>query len=151
MIPAEERHSLMVKIDHQINDRLSVDGDVVYSDRTAVQNISTGTITATVFGPGSGMGDQINPFFVAPTGTGATSGTVRFSGDELFPNSAQVASGHEIFYAHGNASFDITDNWQLNGFFVSGVAKSSETRTGELCSACVVLALNGTTNGNGTL
>lgn len=151
MIPEEERHSLMVKADRRISDKLNITGDIVYSDRTGSQQTTVGNVTGTVFGPGSGMGDQINPFFVVPTGTAATSGTVRFNGDELFPGGAEVASGHEIFYVHGDLEYDITDNWSLNAFFVSGMAISSETRTGELCGACVLLSLNGTTNGNGTL
>ncbi len=71
---------------------------MVFSSRTNVQRnsvtiaSSTGAtpsaqlITATVFGPGSGKGGQINPFFVAPAGTNATSGTVRFDANELFPD-----------------------------------------------------------------
>jgi iron complex outermembrane receptor protein len=151
MIPEEKRHSLMVKLDQQIGDRLSLTGDIVYSDRKAFQKVSVGSISATVFGPGSGKGGQINPFFVAPTGTTATSGTVRFAGDELFPDGGMATTEQEIFYGYGNAEYKLTDNWRLTAFIVNGMAISSENRDGELCAACVLLALNGTTNSNGDL
>lgn len=151
MIPQERRHSFMVKLDQQVGERLSLTGDVVYSDREANQRVNIGNIAATVFGPGSGRGGQINPFFVAPTGSTATSGTVRFAGDELFPEGGNVTTGQEIFYAYGNAEYSLTDNWRLTGFVVAGQATSSENREGELCAACLLLALNGTTNSNGVL
>jgi iron complex outermembrane receptor protein len=151
LIPEEKRHSVMVKIDHDVNDRLSLAGDVVYSTRVSNQKISVGNITATVFGPGSGQPGQSNPFFIAPAGTGATRGTARFNGDELFPDGANVRSGIEVFYGHGNATYELNDNWALTGFIVQGMSISSETRTGELCGACVLLAVNGSTNGNGSL
>lgn len=151
LIPEERRHSLMVKLNQQIGERLTLNGDLVYSDRISNQRVSVGTIAATVFGPGSDRGDQINPFFVAPDGTGATSGTVRFDGNELFPEGGLVTTEQEIFYGFANAEYDLTSDWRLSAFFVGGMAISSEVRTGELCGTCVLLALNGTTNGNGTL
>ncbi len=151
LIPDEQRHSLMVKVDHQVNDVLKLRGDVVYSERESFERENVGNIAATVFGPGSGMGDQINPFFVAPPGSTATSGTVRFMADELFPEGSNQTTGHEIFYAHGNADYDINDNWRLSGFVVAGNAISQEVVSGTLCNACLLLALNGTTNSNGDL
>lgn len=151
MIPKEKKHSLMVKVDQEVGDRLTLAGDIVYSKRTSDQRSSVGNITATVFGPGSGMGGQINPFFVAPAGTNATRGTVRFNGNELFPDGANVRSEIEVFYGHASADYKLTDDWNLSAFIVAGYSVSSEVRTGELCGACVLLALNGTTNGNGNL
>ena len=151
LLPEERRHSLMVKLDQQVGERLTLSGDLVYSDRISNQRSSVGTIAATAFGPGSGRGGQINPFFVAPDGTTATSGTVRFDGNELFPEGARVSTQQEIFYGYGNAEYDLTSDWRLSAFVVSGMAISSELREGELCGACVLLALNGTTNSNGNL
>lgn len=151
LIPQERRHSVMVKLDQQVSERFSLTGDLVYSDREALQRVNVGNIAATVFGPGSGRDGQINPFFVAPAGTTATSGTVRFSGDELFPEGARVLTGQEIFYGYANGEYKLTDTWRLTGFVVAGTATSFESRSGELCQACVLLALNGTTNSNGVL
>ena len=152
LMPAEKRHSLMVKLDQKVGDRLSLTGDVVYSFRRNAQRQSVGVITSTVFGPGSGRGGQINPFFVAPANaSAATSGTARFAGDELFPDGARVLSEIEVFYGHANAEYELSDAWRLSGMIMAGSSVSSETRIGELCGACVNQALNGTTNGNGTL
>lgn len=151
LIPEEKRHSIMVKADHDVSDRLSVSGDMVYSIRHNDQRNSVGNVTATVFGPGSGREGQINPFFVAPEGTDATRGTVRFNGNELFPDGANVRSSIEVFYGSLNAEYEISDAWRVSAFVVAGMSISSEVRTGELCGACVNLALNGTPNGNGNL
>lgn len=151
LIPEEIKHSMMMKLDHQVNDKLRLGGDVVYSDRTANQVSSVGTVTATVFGPGSGRGGQINPFFVAPAGTTANQGTVRWDANSLFPDGQDVESGISVFYGTLNAEYALTDTWTLSAFIMSGTSLSTETRTGGLCGACATLALNGATNSNGTL
>ena len=154
----------MVKIDKEVGDRLRLSGDLVYSTRTTSQRnsvaiaSSTGAtpasqvIQATVFGPGSGRGGQINPFFVAPAGDpGATSGTIRFDGNELFPDGARATGRSETFYGYANAEYKLSDDWRITGFVVAGVNNAKTTITGSLCQSCVLLALNGTTNGGGSL
>jgi iron complex outermembrane recepter protein len=152
LIPHELRHSLMVKLDQRVGDRLSLSGDIVYSDR---RNIALGgvgsNIQATVFGPGSGRGGQINPFYTNPTGSAATSQTVRFSGNDLLPEGSRSVAGIEIFYGFANAEYELSDKWRVSGFVMAGVASSSEVNSGQLCAACLLLALNGTTNSNGSL
>ncbi len=97
LIPEERRHSLMVKIDQKVGDKLTLNGDIVFSNRVNVQRnsvtiaSSTGAtpssqlITATVFGPGSGKGGQINPFYTNPAGSTALQQTIRFDANDLFP------------------------------------------------------------------
>ncbi|ODU19693.1 MAG: hypothetical protein ABS87_13370 [Sphingomonas sp. SCN 67-18] len=152
LIPKEKRNSLMVKADYEFSDNFRFNGDVVYSNRISDQRQSVGTITAKVFGAGNAATSQINPFFVAPTAAPLVNeGTVRFDGNELFPDGANVRSAIEVFYGFGNLEYDLDDNWRVTASLVSGVSTSSEVRTGELCGSCVNLALNGSTNGNGTL
>ncbi|MBA3896701.1 MAG: TonB-dependent receptor [Sphingomonadaceae bacterium] len=163
IIPQERRHSVMFKVDQNIGDRLKLNADIVYSLRNNVQRnavavaSSTGAgpssqlITATVFGPGSGKGGQINPFFVTPTGTTATSGTIRFDANGLFPDGSRLLSRSETFYGYANAEYELTDNWRLTGFVVAGFNNSKATITGSLCQSCLLLALNGSTNANGNL
>jgi iron complex outermembrane recepter protein len=153
LIPQEKRHSVMVKVDQQVGDRLTLSGDLVYSDR---RNISRGgvgnNIQATVFGPGSGRGGQINPFYTNPVNApNATQQTIRFSGDDLFPDGSKSVQGMEIFYGFANAEYELSDKWNVTAFAMAGVATSSERNSGQLCSSCLLLALNGTTNSNGTL
>ncbi len=163
LIPQERRHSVMVKLDQQVGDRLSLNADFVFSSRSNIQRnsvtiaSSTGAtpasqlITAQVFGPGSGRGGQINPFFVAPAGTGATSGTIRFDANELFPEGARAKGTSETFYGYLNAEYKLSDDWRLTGFVMAGVNTAKTTITGSLCQSCLLLALNGTTNANGNL
>lgn len=163
LIPKERRHSVMVKLDQEIGDRLTLSGDMVFSSRTNAQRnsvtiaSSTGAtpsaqlITATVFGPGSGKGGQINPFFVAPAWTNATSGTVRFDANELFPDGALATGLSETYYGYANAEYKLSDNWRITGFVMAGVNTAKTTITGSLCQSCLLLALNGTTNANGNL
>jgi iron complex outermembrane recepter protein len=152
LIPEERRHSLMVKLDQQVGDRLTVRGDIVYSDRRNIARNGVGnTIQATAFGPSSGRGGQINPFYTNPTGSTAASQTVRFSGDDLFPDGARTVAGFEVFYGFASAEYKLSDNWRVTGFAMAGVATSSELITGGLCASCLLLALNGTTNSNGSL
>lgn len=151
LIPAETRHSMLVKIQQDVGDRLSLTGDVVYSKRDNQAKTTRGNVTATIFGPGSGKGGQINPFYVFPTGSVATTETVRFQGDDLLGPGAHIDSGEETFYVSGGAEFRINDNWRATLGGVVGNSQSRQQILGALCTSCALLALNGTTNGGGNL
>lgn len=165
LVGRERRHSLMVKADQDVGDRLRLSGDVVFSTRsTAARNSvtvahgqgSTSTvpqvITATAFGPGSGMGGQINPFYVNPDEVpGGTRQTIRWDGNDLFPDGALQTSRSETFYGHARAEYELSDDWQVSAFVVAGVNSANTTIIGSICQACFLLALNGSTNGNGNL
>ncbi len=151
LIPSEKRHAMMAKVEQEFGDRLTLSTDVVYSIRRNVQNISRGSVTARVFGPGNANASQINPFYVFPTGVTATSGLVRFNADELLGPGAKAYSEAETFYATGNIQYRLSDSWRLSGMVMAGVNTSSITNIGQLCTSCALLALNGTTNTNGVL
>jgi iron complex outermembrane recepter protein len=164
LIPHERRHSLMVKLDQEVGERLTLSGDVAFSTRSsAMRNSvtvahgqgSTSTvpqpITATAFGPGSSRTSQINPFYVNPTGSSATQQTVRWDGNDLFPDGALQTSLSETFYGHARADYKISDDWQVAAFAVAGVNTARTTIIGSICQSCFLLALNGSTNGNGNL
>lgn len=163
MVPAEKRHSVMVKLDQEVGDRLTLNGDVVFSSRTNVQRnpvaiaSSTGSqpasqnITATAFGPNSGKGGQINPFYTNPTGSTAGSQTIRWDGNDLFPDGALATGTSETFYGYARADYDVADDWQISAFVVAGVNTAKAVISGSICQSCFLLALNGTTNGAGNL
>lgn len=164
LVPQETRHSLMMKLDQQVGDRLTLSGDVVFSTRTNVQRnpvtiaSSTGAtpasqvITATVFGPGSGRGGQINPFYTNPTAVpGGTQQTIRWDGNDLFPDGARTTGLSETFYGYGKAEYELSDSWSVAAFAVAGVNTAKTTITGSICQSCFLLALNGSTNGGGNL
>jgi len=93
LLPQEKRNSVMLKLEQGITDNLEAGVDILYSSRTNVLNIPMGSVTATVYGPGTTKVSQINPFFVAPVGSTATAETVRFDASNLLGTTAQTAAG----------------------------------------------------------
>ncbi len=151
LIPSEKRHSLFVSVHQNLTDKLSINGDVVYSKRNNSQANVRGTVTATVFGPGAASASQINPFYTLPTGVAGTSQTVRFDANSLLGPGAHTDSGEEAFFVAGGADYRFNDDWNLNVGGVVGKTDSRQQVIGVLCGSCANLALNGTTNGGGSL
>jgi len=90
LLPEEKRNSVMLKLEQGITDNLEAGVDILYSSAASVLNIPMGSVTATVYGPGSANVSQINPFFVAPAGSTATAETVRFDAQDLLGTSSQT-------------------------------------------------------------
>ncbi|MFC3068871.1 TonB-dependent receptor domain-containing protein [Phenylobacterium soli] len=151
LIPSEKRHSGMIKVTQEVSDKLTLTGDAVYSKRNNTTRVARGSIQATIFGPGAASASQINPFFVGLPGSTATSETVRFDADELLGEGAHVAASEESGYVSGSAEYKFNDNWRFTAGGVLGASNSSTDSVGVLCGSCALLALNGTTNGSGSL
>ncbi len=152
LIPSERRYTGMVKVTQEVGDKLTLAGDLVYSDRRNVNRDSRGaTATVTIFGPGSANASQINPFFQAPAGSTATSETVRWDANEILGPGAHTNAGEETGYFHGSAEYKFNDNWRLTAGGTVGFNNSFTDALGALCASCANLALNGTTNGGGSL
>ena len=151
IVPSEKRDSVLVKLTQEVTDRLTVNGDVVYSNRTDVQKLTRGTIQATIFGPGSANVSQINPFFQGIPGNPATAESVRFDADQLLGPGARTDSGEQNFFVSGNAEYKLNDNWRFTAGGTVGASDSTLFTHGQLCGSCALLALNGTTNGGGSL
>jgi len=151
LIPSERRYTGMVKVSQAVTEALTLSGDMVYSDRRNVNRDSRGTVQATIFGPGAANTAQINPFYVAPAGSTATSETIRFDANQLLGPGAHTNAGEETFYAHAEAEYKFNDNWRLTGGGTVGFNNSFTHAIGALCASCANLALNGTTNGGGSL
>ncbi len=150
LLPQEKRNSVMLKLDHDITDNLAAGVDILYSSRANVLNIPMGSVTATVYGPGSANVSQINPFFVAPVGSTATAETVRFDASGLLGTTAQIASGVNTFYAFGHLEYHIANNWLVTASTLIGTDRSYSNTIGGLCPSCALLALNGTVNQTGS-
>jgi iron complex outermembrane receptor protein len=151
LLPSEERHSVLAKIRQDFGDRLTAGVDLIYSKRNNHAAISRGSVTTTVYGPGSGRGGQINPFYVNPTGSTATSQTVRWDANDLLGPGAYADSGATSFTVNGEATYKLTDRFLLTLGGTAGQDESREQRVGALCTSCANLGLNGTTNGSGSL
>lgn len=150
LIPSEQRHTVMLKASQEVTEALTLSGDVVYSNRDNVTRNSRGTIQATIFGPGSANAAQVNPFFVRPAGSTATSETVRFDFNDLLGPGAKTDAGEETAYVSAQAEYKFGENWRLTAGGVAGFSNSYTDEQGTVCSSCALLALNGTTNGAGS-
>ena len=151
LVPAEKRHSVLIKATQDITDSVTLSGDLVYSNRRNLTRDSRGTVQATIFGPGATQTAQINPFFVAPAGSTATSESVRFDANQLLGPGAKTEAGEETAYLSGGLTYDINDDWRASVGGVLGFSNSFTDQTGVLNSSAALLALNGTTNGGGSL
>jgi iron complex outermembrane recepter protein len=149
-LPEDVRNSVLVKITHELNDRVSLAGNFVYSSEANTARISRGTLTTTVYGPGStppGSVGQINPFFQGPAG--ATSETVGFDANNLLGRGAENQAGAKTLMGGGNASVQLFGDWQATAGVTFGSNQSTLYQVGQLCTSCANLALNGTTNASG--
>ena len=151
LVPKEVRNSVMAKVEQELSDKLTIHGDFVYSNRSNVSRQTRGNVTTTVFGPGSANAAQVNPFYVFPTGTTATSETVRWQADGLFGPGARAEAGDETHYFTAGLDYKITQDWNLSVSALTGSTTSKNQVKGVLCASCANLALNGTTNGSGSL
>jgi iron complex outermembrane receptor protein len=151
LLPNDKRDSVMLKFEHELTDRLTAGVDVVYSSSKDIARIPRGSVTATVFGPGSANANQINPFFQAPTGVNTSAETVRFDASELLGSGAETRSGSDTFYAFGRFQYRIGNNWLVTANMLVGNTRSFSDTSGTLCASCALLALNGTLNQTGAI
>jgi iron complex outermembrane receptor protein len=160
-LPEERRHNVMMKAEQKVGDKLTLGGDILYSNRKNNQQVSRGqsgtgggAVLATVFGPGAtptGGAGQINPFYVAMPGQTSTSQQVRFSGDNLLGPGAEINSGEEHFFVNTRAEYELSDKWAISALALIGTSSSFVRDTGRLNQSAALLALNGTTNQGGSL
>jgi iron complex outermembrane receptor protein len=149
-LPEDIRHTLLVKATHEVNDRLALNLDVVYSNEANTAQISRGTLIATAYGPGStppGGAGQINPFFQGPPGV--TSELVSFDANNLLGRGAENQAGAKTFMVTPNAQLQLGGDWVGTLGATLGQNQSTYETVGVLCTSCANLGLNGTTNSSG--
>lgn len=144
----EERHNVMAKISQELTENLTVGLDMVYGRRRNDTLAGAGTVQATVFR----TGPQANPFFTSPAGYTGTSNTqtIRWDATELF-GPAHNYSGSDSMYASFTAAYRVTDNWNLDFLAAAGRDESDTYSEGTINGSVANLALNGTTNGGGSM
>ena len=149
LLPSENRHAALVSLHEDLTDWLSVSSDLNWSSRLDDAAVSRGVVTATVFGPGSGKGTQINPYYVAVPGSATGTETVRYDFNTLFGTGAHTKSGTQVLYGTVDLDIKLDDNWTASIQTMFGNSSSFTRTTGVVCTACAYLALNGTTNAAG--
>jgi len=151
ILPSETRNTLLVSVREDLNDWLTVSADANWSNRIDSQQVSRGVVQATVFGPGSGKGTQINPFYVAVPGSATGTETVRVDLNPLLGPGANTKFGTEVLMGTVNTDIKLGGDWLLSIEGLAGATQSFARTVGTVCTACADLALNGTTNANGSL
>jgi iron complex outermembrane receptor protein len=156
VVPSAERMAGMARITQNVGDRLTLTATADYGHLIGVRNLQEGLATGiTVYGPGSGKGGQVNPFFQAPAGEpGATQETISYAA--LLPGTQGSMGGrygietqsNDTLFLYGNAEYKLSDNWTAKFSDSFGRSRSSDARNGVFCSSCAILALNGTTQSN---
>ncbi|MBW4051412.1 MAG: TonB-dependent receptor [Proteobacteria bacterium] len=150
LLPQEARTNVMVKLTHVVNDNLSFNGSLIYSNEYYRASQPRGAISATAYGPGSappGGAGQINPFFQGPPG--ATSEIVNFNANSLLGRGAYSSGGTKTTMGRFNAIWDFSRNWEATFGTTVGESDNSEKIIGQICGSCFDLAVNGTTNASG--
>lgn len=150
ILPSSVRHSGIIEINQEITDNLAFNTEVVYGSRLTDAQVSRGTINAEVFGPTSANTNQINPFYVgnATTGTGAE--YVRYDFNPLLGPGANTKEFDTNFFAISGLTYDLGNERELTLSGTAGQNINSQHVTGVVSTAEALLALNGTTNTNGT-
>lgn len=151
LLPSENRNTAFVSIHENLNDWLTLSSDLNWSDRIDDQVVSRGTVTATVFGPGSGKNGQINPFYVAVPGSATGTETVRVDFNQLFGTGANTKFGTQVQSATADLDAKLGGDWIASIDTVFGGTSSFTRSLGVVCASCVYEALNGTTNSGGSL
>lgn len=150
-LPQNQRNNIMLRSTYEVTDKLTVTGTMIYNRLAGRQNgVPAGLSGATAFGPGSGRGTQINPFFRAPAGEPtATTETISWL-NLLSPRPVQK-SGNETFQTYGIAEYDLGSDWSATWSTGYGRSRSYIATNDAFCQACALLALNGTARTNGSL
>jgi len=155
-LPSAERIAGMVRVVQNVNDRLTLTATADYGHLQGTRNLQEGLVTGvTAYGPGSGFGGQINPFFQAPAGEPtATTETVSFAAQlpgtpGSMGNKYGIESqSNDTLFLYGNAEYKLSDSWTAKFSDSFGRSRTNDARIGAFCASCAILAVNGTTQAN---
>ncbi len=145
ILPHTVRNNAMLKATYQVNDKLVLGVDMLYSTYRDNSITPRGTLTATAFGTGA----QANPFYVNPPSVTATKQTIRWDADALL-GPARSVSGTDAQYVDMTAEYHIDDNWVVDAIANLGTSFNISNTFGTLNGSAASLALNGTTNTGGS-
>ena len=152
-LPEQWRANVMVKVVQDLSDQLRFTGKMVYNRQATEENSLPGTLNnVNVYGPGSGRGGQINPFYMAPAGEpGATQQTISWLDTSTSRKDwGTVNSQSEFFYGTAVLDYEINDSWSAKLSNSFGSSRSFLGNNDTFCGACATLAVNGTTQTSGS-
>jgi iron complex outermembrane recepter protein len=151
-IQSNTRENVLVKVVNDFSDRLTFTGMLNYNHLDGARDLGPGGVgNITVFGPGSGRGGQINPFFLAPAGElTATQENVSWIGLREDGDYGIQSAENDTFYATAVFDYKISDAWSIKLSEALGRSRSSLITRDSFCGACAILALNGTAQTSGS-
>jgi iron complex outermembrane receptor protein len=120
LLPEQERNSFVATVNHEFNDRFKIYGDAFWTRREFVNQVGNQAAALTV--------RNVNPYFVAPPGSTATSVTVNYSfGDQLPSNDTKGFS--EAYQATLGANVNVFGDWNLDVSY--GYGRDTERSTSQ--------------------
>jgi iron complex outermembrane receptor protein len=152
LVPEQYRLNGLVKIVNEFNDRLTVVGMVNFNrQRSELAQGPGGLTSATAFGPGQGVAGQQNPFFRAPAGApDATRESITWLALREDGDYGTAETQADVAYATLNISYELGNDWSVSLEDGLGWNRSAGNAINNFCTACALLALNGTAQANGS-
>ena len=154
LLPATVRNSGMIQIRQELTNSLVIDIEAVYGTRASNDHQSRGTITAQVFGPTAAAANQaagqVNPFYVGNATTGTASEFVRYDLNALLGPGAYSKTFDSNAFVAAGLTWDMGGDREIVLSGVDGTNYNYQHISGTVAGAEALLALNGTTNTNGT-
>ena len=152
LLPSQYRANALFKVTNDFSDKLTVTATLNYNRQATHAPAAPGGLTnATVYGPGSGKGGQINPFFVAPAGAAAaTQETVTWLALTSDGKYGTTESQEDSIYATAVADYKIAGSWTATLSDAFGWNRSALNTINGFCNACALLSLNGTAQLSGS-
>ncbi|WP_129647661.1 TonB-dependent receptor domain-containing protein [Peristeroidobacter agariperforans] len=151
LVPEQYRLNGLMKIVNEFSDRLTVIGMVNFNrQRSEFAQAPGGLTSATAFGPGQGVLGQQNPFFRAPAGApNATRESVTWLALREDGDYGTAETQADVAYATLNISYELGNDWSVSLEDGLGWNRSAGNAINTFCTACALLALNGTAQANG--
>ena len=153
-LPSETRNTVFMSFKQALTDDISISGDFDFSTRLETSINARGTLlNFTAFGPTSPNVTQRNPFYnVGTTGLSTSSTQISYDLTPLLAGLPKTAekTGDTVAFTNLGLDWDLGHDWDFSMGATFGVDVDFDRITNGLCVACATLALNGTTNANGT-
>lgn len=132
LLPEQERHSFVTTFNHEFNERFRVFADAFWTKREFVNQVGNQAAALTV--------RNVNPFFVAPPGSTATSVTVNYAfGDQLPSNDTFGFS--EAYQASVGTGINVFSDWNLELSYSYGRDTERSTSQYGINNAALTAAL----------
>ena len=156
-LPQSVRENALMRFNQTFSDRISASVMMDYNELVVTTRSQPGQITTntTVFGPASGKGGQINPFYQAPAGSPGSTNSEQVSWVDLMGRGDGTDFGRsvlneEAWYGQAQVTYKISDRWQAQLTDALGVDHYDNQSINTFCGSCATLGLNGTAQTSGS-